>query len=108
MLLLPEFVGLALYFALRYLTLCFSITKLSAFRKHIPGSYIRKIGEVPMETRSCINGSHVKDDEPHGFGATEQISLSRSTLTALAVLLRFLRKQDLDMYCSVNSSLLID
>lgn len=61
-----------------------------------------------METWSCINGSHVQDDEPHDFGATEQISLSFSTLAALAALLCFQEKQDFGMYCSVNSSLLID
>ena len=47
---------------------------LSAFCNHISGSYIRKTGELLMETRSCINGSHVQDDEPHGFGATEHIN----------------------------------
>ncbi len=50
-----------------------------------------------METRSCINGSHVQDEEPHRSDATERISLSRSTLTALAVPLRFLQKQDLNI-----------
>ena len=68
------------------------------------GLYIRKIGELPTETRSSINGSHVQDKEAHGFDATEQISLSCSTLAALAVPLRFLKKQDLNMYYSVYSS----
>lgn len=70
----------------------------------ISGSYIRNTGELPTETRSSINGSHVQDKEPHGFDATEQISLSRSTLAALAVPLRFLQKQDLKMHYQVYSS----
>lgn len=70
----------------------------------IPGSYIRKTDEFPTETPSCINGSQVQDKEPHVFDATEQISLSRSPLAALAVPLRFLQKRDLNMCYSVYSS----
>ena len=70
----------------------------------IPGSYIRKTGEFPIEIRSCINGSQVQDKEPNEFDATEQTSLSRSPLAALAVPLHFLQKQDFNMCYSVYSS----
>ena len=74
----------------------------------ISGSYISKTGDLPMWTRSCIDGSHVQNKEPHRFYATEQISLSRSTSSALLIPLRLLQKQDLDMYYSVYSSDLFD
>ena len=61
-------------------------------------AHIRKTGELAMETRSCIGQG------AHGFDATKQISLSRSTLADLAVSLRFLQKPDLNMYYSVYSS----
>ena len=61
-------------------------------------AHIRKTGELAMETRSCIGQG------AHGFDATKQISLSRSTLADLAVSLRFLQKPDLNMYYSVYNS----
>ena len=56
------------------------------------------------ETRSCINRSHIQDKELCGFGVTEQMSLGRSTVAALAVPLRYLQTQDLGMFDSVYSS----
>ena len=56
------------------------------------------------ETRSCINGYHIQDEEFYCFDVTEQMSLGRSTVAALAVPLRYLQKQDLSTFDSANSS----
>ena len=70
--------------------------------------YIPKTSRLLMDkTRSWINGSQVQDKEPYSFDVTEQMSLDRSTVAALAVPLRNLQKQDLSMFDSAYSSIVL-